>query len=339
MGNSQTVQKVWVVAFFVVAFAIVWFTRKVILLLFAALLIALVLTSLANLLRRVMPFLGRKTGLLAVLVLLGGVVVGLSLLFGPAIIDQIDDLTRTLPGVFAEFMVEVRKSTAVQWVQRFLPDVEDMASEGAGVGGLFASTFEAATSFTFIVFTALFLAASPDLYIRLFIKLFPPELRDDIGESVARVTETLKGWLLGQLVSMIFVGILTGVALALVGIPLPLALGLLAGLGEFIPFIGPLLVSMPALLFALTESTNKFLLVLVIILVIQVLESNVIVPIVQRKVIHMPPVVTLTSMLFLGGMFGLLGLFVAAPLVATILVLVEEWHLKRYLRTKESLLD
>jgi predicted PurR-regulated permease PerM len=338
MGN-QTVQKVWVVAFFVAAFIIVWFTRKVILLLFAALLIALVLTSLANLLRRVMPFLGRKTGLLAVLVLLGGVVTGVSLLVGPSVIDQVDDLTRTLPPMFAEFMERVQKSKAVEWVQRFLPDVEDMAGEGQGVGGAFASTFEAITSFTFIVFSALFLAAAPDLYIRMLIRLFPPEMREDVGGSLARVIETLKGWLFGQLISMIFVGVLTGVALAIAGIPLALVLGVLAGLGEFIPFIGPLLVSMPALLFALSESTNKFLVVLVIIMVIQVLESNVIVPIVQRKVIHMPPVVTLTSMLFLGGMFGLLGLFVAAPLVAMVLVLIEEWHLKRNLHTKEALLD
>jgi predicted PurR-regulated permease PerM len=336
---SGAVNKMWIAAFFLVALTVLWFSRRVVLLLFAAILIALALTSGANLLRRLFPFLGRKTGLLGVFILLGVALTGFGLLVGPSIIGQLGDLTENLPAVFSNFIEKVQGSPVVQAIQRALPDLEEMASAGPGVGGFFSSTFEAVTSFVFIVFAALFLAASPDLYIRMFIRLFPPRLHEDIGHTIDRVTYTLKAWLLGQFISMAMVGTMTGVALALAGVPLALALGFLAGLGEFIPFVGPILVSIPALLFALSEGTTTFLVVLAIILTIQVLESNVIVPIVQRKAVHLPPAVTLTSMLFLGSIFGLLGLFVAAPLVAVVMVVVEEWHLKRNLGVQEALVE
>jgi predicted PurR-regulated permease PerM len=336
--ESRMVRNMWVVVIFVIALGALWIARHVLLLLFAATLIALILTSVGNGLRRVLP-LGRKMALLAVLLLLGLATAGLSLLVGPSILDQLAELAETLPAVFSDVVGKVQASPVFQRLENLLPDVQDMASEGPGVGGVFSSTFAAGSSFIFIVFTALFLAASPDLYIRVFIRLFPPALRPDIGHSVERVTGTLKSWLLGQFISMTVVGTLTGVALAVAGVPLPVVLGILAGLGEFIPFVGPVLVSIPALLFAFSEGTDKFFIVVAIILGIQLLEGNVIMPIVQRKVVELPPVITLTSMLLLGGLFGLLGLFVAAPLVAMVLILIEEWHLKRYLGTDDSLLE
>jgi predicted PurR-regulated permease PerM len=330
------VRKMWVVVLFVSALAIIWFVRRVILLLFAATLIALILTSLANLLRRVIP-LGRKTGLLAVLLILCGVMVGFGFLVGPSVADQFVELAEQLPKVFSDVRDKLQASPFFQRVQALLPS---LAPEGSGgVGKVFSSTFEAGSSFIFIVFAALFLAATPDLYIRMLIRLFPPKLRDDIGDTVVRITRTLKAWLLGQFVSMAVVGLMTGVALAIAGIPFAIELGVLAGLGEFIPFVGPVLVSIPALLLGLSEGTDKFLIVVAIVLGIQMLEGNVIMPIVQRKAVELPPVVTLTSMIVLGGAFGLLGLFVAAPLVAVILVLIEEWYLKRYLRTQDNLLE
>jgi predicted PurR-regulated permease PerM len=327
---APIVRKMWVGTLFVLALAVLWFTGRIILLLFASLLIALILTSLTNLLRRLIP-LGRKTGLAGVLLILCGAVVGLSLLAGPAVLDKTADLYEILPELFEEASDKLRG---------VLPVLEKAAPDGpGGVSKIFSSTFEAGSSFVFIVFSSLFLAATPDLYRRMLIRLFPPRLRDDINQTVQRIIQTLKSWLFGQFISMAVVGIMTGVALALIGIPFSLLLGLLAGLGEFIPFIGPLLVSIPALLLALSEGTDKFLIVIGVLLVIQLVEGNVIMPIVQRQAVQLPPVITLTSMIMLGGAFGLLGLFVAAPLVAMILVLIEEWYLKRYLGTDDKLLE
>jgi predicted PurR-regulated permease PerM len=264
-------------------------------------------------------------------------VVGFGFLVGPSMAEKFVELAEQLPKVFSEVRDKLQASPTLQRVEALL---SSLAPEGSGgVGKVFSSTFEAGSSFIFIVFAALFLAATPDLYIRMLVRLFPPKLRDDIGDTVVRVTSTLKAWLLGQFVSMAVVGLMTGVAFAIAGIPFAIELGVLAGLGEFIPFVGPVLVSIPALLLGLSEGTDKFLIVVAIVLGIQLLEGNVIMPIVQRKAVELPPVVTLTSMIVLGGAFGLLGLFVAAPLVAVILVLIEEWYLKRYLHTQDNLLE
>jgi predicted PurR-regulated permease PerM len=221
-----------------------------------------------------------------------------------------------------------------------LPVLSNLSPEGQGrVMSIFSSTFEAGTAVVFVVFSALFLAAMPQLYITMFTKLFAPRLRGDVRETIERVIRTLKYWLLGQFVSMAVVGVITGVALKVAGIPFSLELGILSGLGEFIPFVGPLLVSIPALLLGLSEGVEKFLIVVAILLAVQFFEGNIIVPIVQRKAVDLPPVVTLTSMLLLGSALGLLGLFVAAPLVVVVLVVVEEWYLQRYLGTDDRLLE
>jgi predicted PurR-regulated permease PerM len=138
---------------------------------------------------------------------------------------------------------------------------------------------------------------------------------------------------------MLVVGIVTGVALAIVGIPSAVALAIVAGVFEFIPFIGPLMAAIPAVLLALAEGPDKVLMVIAIFVVIQFFEGNILQPVVQRRAIDLPPVVTLVALLVFGSAFGLLGMFVATPLAAVILVLVEEVYLKGYLKTEDRLLE
>src|SRR5690606_34343595 len=127
-------------------------------------------------------------------------------------------------------------------------------------------------------------------------------------------------------------------ALAIAGVPFAAALGILAGFAEFIPIVGPLFAAIPALLVALSDGGNTFLVVLVIYLVIQFLEGNVIMPMVQRQAADLPPVITLLALLLLGGAFGLLGMFVAAPFAAMVMVLLEDVYLRHYLKTDDKLL-
>lgn len=319
--------------------ALVVLLRHVLLLMFAALLIALILTSLTSLLRKVLPV-GHKPAFAIVLLLLVGLIAGVGILLAPSITQQFSELADRIPRLVSELEEKVQRSPAFEKVQRFLPAAENLVpSGGAGrVTQVFSSTFQMISSFIFVSFTALFLAASPWVYRDMLVKLFPVEKREAARETIARATCALRFWLLGQSVSMTVVGLITGVALGIAGIPFATALGIIAGLAEFIPIAGPILAAIPALLLAMTEGTDKLLIVLGIVAGIQFLEGNIIMPLVQRKAIDLPPVVTLVSLVIFGEAFGLLGMFVATPLAAVILILVEDLYLQRYLKTDEKLL-
>ena len=337
---TRTIRRVGVVTVFVVVFALLWFARKVLLLLFAGLLVALILTTFTNLIRRVLPI-GHKAGLAIVLFLLVGVVAGLVAIGIPAVAGQFSQLSEEIPKRAAEVRAWIQNSPAIQKLNQNLPELDKMfpASGGGGFTKFFSSTFEAVSSFVFIVFTGLFAASSPQLYRGIIVKLFSPRLRPRANETIDRIICTLKYWLLGQSVSMVVVGIVTGVAVAIAGVPFALALGILAGIFEFIPFIGPLMSAIPALLLAFAGGMDKVLIVVAIFAAIQFMEGNVLQPIVQRRAIDLPPVVTLVALLVFGGAFGLLGMFVAAPLAAVILVLLEELYLREYLKTSDRLLE
>jgi predicted PurR-regulated permease PerM len=338
---TRTIRRVGVVTVFVVVFALLWFARKVLLLLFAGLLVALILTTFTNLVRRVLPMIGHKAGLAIVLFLLVGAVAGLVVIGIPAVAGQFSELSEEIPKRAAEVRAWIQNSPAIQKFNQNLPELDKMfpASGGGGFTKFFSSTFEAVSSLVFIVFTGLFAAASPQLYRGIIVKLFSPRLRPRANETINRIICTLKYWLLGQSVSMVVVGIVTGVAVAIAGVPFALTLGILAGIFEFIPFIGPLISAIPALLLAFAGGMDKVLIVVAIFAAIQFMEGNVLQPIVQRRAIDLPPVVTLVALLVFGGAFGLLGMFVAAPLAAVILVLLEELYLHEYLQTSDRLLE
>lgn len=330
-----------VVTVFVIVLALAWFTRKVLLLLFAGLLVALVLTSSTNLLRRVLPV-GHKTGFAIVLLFLGGVIAGIIAIGIPAVAGQFAQLSEEIPKRAAEVQQWVQESPLMQKLNQNLPTLEKMMPSGGGTVGFrkfFSSTFEAASSLVFVMFTGIFAAASPELYRRIVVKLFSPRLRSKAEHTITRIICTLKYWLLGQSVSMLVVGIVIGVALAIAGVPFALALGIVGGVLEFIPFIGPLLSAIPAVLLAFADGPDKVLIVVAIFAGIQFMEGNILQPIVQRRAVDLPPIVTLVALLVFGGAFGLLGMFVAAPLAAVIMVLVEDLYLREYLGTKDKLLE
>ena len=334
------VRNAGVVAVFVVVLALLWFTRRVLMLLFAGLLVALVLTSLTGLFRKI-PRVGQKAGLAFSLLLLGGIVTGVLLLAVPAVSDQFGKLGEAIPKRLGELQERLEKTPTMQRIKQLAPKWTEFAPEG-GAGRLtqfFSSAFESASSLVFIVFTGIFAAASPKLYREMTVKLFSPRLREKAGHTIDRAICTLKYWLLGQFISMTVVGIVTGVALAIAGVPFAAALGIVAAFAEFIPIIGPVIAAIPATLLAFSEGSDKGLIVIGIFVAIQFFESNILTPVVQKRAVDLPPVVTLVALLVFGGAFGLLGMFVAAPLAAVILVLVEEIYVRGYLGTDDRLLE
>ena len=182
-----------------------------------------------------------------------------------------------------------------------------------------------------VVVVAMYLAADPELYKRGAVKLLPPEQHGRIVSALDATALALRLWFMGQLVSMAAVGIVSGVAFWIIGLPSPLALGIIAGVTNFIPFLGPVLGSIPAMIFAAGLSTEAILWTIAAVFAIQQLEGNVILPIVQRHAVSLPPALALVAVLVFGLLFGLLGLFLAVPLTVALMTLVRKLWIRETL--------
>lgn len=173
-----------------------------------------------------------------------------------------------------------------------------------------------------IVFLGIFTAASPETYRRGLLRLFSRERRSRLGEVLDEMAAALRGWLVGQLIAVILIAITTSAALALIGMPGALLLGLQAGLFNFIPYLGPVIAAGPILLAAMSVSTTMVVWAIGMHIVIQTIEGYVLVPIIQKRAVDLPPVLSLAAVLIFGALFGALGVALATPVVASMKVAI-----------------
>ena len=213
------------------------------------------------------------------------------------------------------------------WGSTLADQVRDTFSSSlGGIGGYLtgvaSSTLGVLGSVLLVGVTGLFLAASPAVYVDGAVRLLPPAHRDRGRAVLAGAGSALQMWFLGQLVDMLAVTVLVGAGLYLLDMPLVLTLALFAGLLNFIPFIGALAGAVPAVLVALGQSPGTALWVAGLFAAVQTLEGNVIAPLIQKRTVSLPPALTLFSQTILGALFGFLGLILATPVMAAALVIV-----------------
>jgi predicted PurR-regulated permease PerM len=184
-----------------------------------------------------------------------------------------------------------------------------------------------------VIVGGIFMAARPGLYRRGLIKLVPEGGRDNAALALEDSWKALRLWLFGRLVSMVLVGLLTGLGLWWIGIPAALTLGIVAALLEFVPFLGPILAAIPAILLALAVDPTLFLWVVGLFLVIQQIEGNIIAPLVQQQAVELPPALLLFSLVAAGLVFGIVGILFAEPLTVVLFVLVKRLYVREALNT------
>jgi predicted PurR-regulated permease PerM len=318
-----------IVAGLVVLFLMVWQLSHLLVLTFAAILFALILRSLANQIERFTPVKNPWSLLLAIL-FIAGVLAGFFWLLGMQIKAQFANLIQQIP----------------QYIQaleeRFdLHNLEAVIAErlqGVGGGGMLgtAASFTAGlagalTSFVLILITGIYLAANPRLYFRGFMLLVPKGAARKLRAALENTGRALQLWLLGQLVSMVIVGTIITIGLSIIGLPSALALGFMAGIAEFIPILGPVLASIPAILIAVSEGDTVVFWVIGLYVLVQQLESYVIMPLVQRRAVHLPPVLLILSIVAFGTLFGLPGVLLGAPLTVVAMVMVDHLYVRETL--------
>jgi predicted PurR-regulated permease PerM len=150
-----------------------------------------------------------------------------------------------------------------------------------------------------------------------------------VDRALEDAVSKLRRWLLGQLVSMVVVGVATAIGLWMVGVPMPFALGMLSGLLDFVPVIGPLAAAVPGVLVAFPQGPDVALWAVVVYLVVQFCEGHFIVPLVQRWAVSLPPAVGLLGAVVFGLLFGLIGVLFAMPLLVVVVSLVEDLYVRR----------
>jgi predicted PurR-regulated permease PerM len=183
-------------------------------------------------------------------------------------------------------------------------------------------------SILIVVFLSLYFLADPRMHEEGLIKLFPLWYRDRVRQIMDRIDFTLRGWLQGQLLLMLIVGIASWFGLAAIGIEQAAALGVLAGLFSFVPNFGPIAALVPALAAGFAQGSDRILLIIVIIYGTSFLQSQIISPIVFKESINLPPVLVLVGQILAAIFFGFLGLMLAVPMTAILLVLVQEVYVK-----------
>ena len=188
-----------------------------------------------------------------------------------------------------------------------------------------------------VLVTGIYLAANPRLYVEGLVRLGPHARRPRYREVLARLAFVLRHWMLAQLIPMAVIGTLTAIGLKIIGVPMWLFLGLLAGLFNFIPNFGPLISGVPAFLLALAESPAKAGWVVVLYVVAQSLEGYVLTPMVQRRAIELPPALLILFQVLAGLLLGALGVVLAAPLLAVIVVAVKMLYVEDVLGDRAKL--
>ena len=199
-----------------------------------------------------------------------------------------------------------------------------------GALGLFGTLTSALAGVVVVAFLAFYLAAMPEPVVNWTMKLFPPGRRSRTKEVLSKMRVKLLDWLKGRLISMTAVGILSIVALYIVGIPGAFSLGIFAGLVSFVPYIGPIVGVIPPALLALGGDPTDAIWVLVAYAAIQVVESYLITPVVMEEVASLHPAVVVAAVAALGAAFGILGAILALPVVLVAGVLVEELWFKHW---------
>jgi predicted PurR-regulated permease PerM len=251
---------------------------------------------------------------------------------GDPLAEQLRALRQELPKSWAALKAWLARMPWGQQALDWLGETTDGKLPLAGIAtGVAAGTLRALSTAVLIMLMGVYLAVDLDLYRRGLLRLFPVHKRAPVGEAVDAAGVALTRWMLGQVVLMVVVGSITAIGLALLGMPMALVLGLLAGLLEFVPFFGPVVAGVLAVLVAFPQGPQMALYVALLVASIQQIENHLLVPLVQRWAVELPPVLSLGAVLVFGTLFGMAGVVFGTPLMVLAMVLVQKLYVEQTL--------
>lgn len=323
----------------VIVLALLWYAIDLVLLAFFSVLIAILLRSPASWLARHTPLRpGWALGLVGVLLL--AMLLGGGALFGKAVAAQTVELSKQVPQILESIRDELRKYEWANLVFELSQDAAEQSGQSFGFVGkgmqIIGSTFGALGNVIIVIFIATFLAAQPQVYMSGLLRLVAIKRRDRVREVLETIGHVLQRWLVGQAFLMLLVGLTTGTGLFLLGVPLALPLGILAGLLEFVPYFGPIIAGVPAVLIAFSQGPDVAIKVIILYVSVQSALGYLVEPFVQHKAVYLPPALIIFSQILLGLLVGGLGLAVATPLAAATMVALNMLYVEDVLGDKSG---
>ncbi|QCB54611.1 AI-2E family transporter [Sphingopyxis sp. PAMC25046] len=257
---------------------------------------------------------------------------GAFMLFGSQLAREVDTIREQLPQALRGVEAFLDRYGLGQRV-RELAEVgsDDISRLASQAGGYALAAGSGIADFVLVLVAAIFLASDPATYRRGLLLMLPTRAEETGALALDDAARGLKGWMVGQAVSSLVVAALTWAGLALLGVPAAGGLGLIAGLLDVIPMIGPIIAGVPAVLLAFTVSPMTALWTLLLFLAIQQLQGNFLQPMIQKQAVDVPPAVLLFAVVAAGILFGFLGVLLAAPLTVVVYVLVQRIYVKTLL--------
>jgi predicted PurR-regulated permease PerM len=306
---------------------LVWYAADLLMLVFAGVLVSILLRGFSRILMQ-QTGIGRGLSLALIsLTFIVLIIAGIWTIPG-SIGSQMSELRQQLPMAIENVKEHVKQYEWARETIEGLPKLSDYLAGRSGVivsrlTGLASTTLGLFINFLIAVVIGLYLASQPDLYSGGIKHLFPFRYRERAGEILGTIDEMLWRWIGGRFVLMVINGGLTTAGLWLLGVPLAVSLGLLAGLLNFVPNFGPWIAAIPAVLIGFLQSPQQALNVALLYLVLQTIDGYVLTPIVDRRSAELPPVLTITAQVLLGLAFGFIGILLASPLAAAVMILVK----------------
>ncbi|HVW66313.1 MAG TPA: AI-2E family transporter [Candidatus Peribacteraceae bacterium] len=323
----------------IVAAIFLWYTAEALLLGLAGILLAIALCGLARLVRIVLPV-SRPASLAIVFLLIIGLATIAFWLLAPSAVNEAQQLTSALPKAVGELQSWIVRQPWMQQLLSFL----SVNNQGTGafdllgqLTNIFSTTYLIVFEALIVIFMGIALAIEPRTYMDGALLLLPPVHRPRIRQILDELHVTLLRWITGQFLSMVSVGLLTFFGLLILQMPLAFSLSLIAGVLEFIPTIGPIIGVVPALLIALLKGPFTVFLVAVVYIIVHVIEGYLLMPFIHRYTVSLPPVVTVIVLVSFGFTLGPLGLLLATPITAMVLVLIKMVYLEGVLKERTVL--
>lgn len=285
--------------------------------------------------------LGLSEGLsvFAALVILVALIGGVGYLFGRQIRIQVESLSQTLPHAWEVLQARMRASPLGARILDQAGELQSQANGALKLAPKFAASLgTAATNLVLVVVSGVYLATKPAQSREGVLRFFPRARRDRMRAVMNACGRGLQLWLKAQVVSMVVVGLLVGLGMWLLGVPSPLALGLLSGVAQFVPIVGPIASAVPGLILAATGGQQSFLLAGIVYITVSQLESNFITPMVQRSVASLPIVFTIFAVVGFGLLFGPLGIVFATPMAMTLYTLAGMLYLQDVLGEQDVMI-